>query len=82
MKNITFMSNTPKYSFLRLVMWHQYPSATITHFSTISYHISTQIPSKTSLVRFFLSIFADLLGSFSCYLDVILGILKSCKTED
>ena len=44
MKNKTFMWNTLKYSFLHLVMRHQYPSVTITHFSTISYHISTKIP--------------------------------------
>ena len=46
MKSKRFMWNILKYFFLHLVMRHQYPSVTISHFSTISYHISTKIPVK------------------------------------
>ena len=64
-----FMKNTPKYFFLHLVMWRQYRSATITHFVRVSYHISTEIPSKTSMVGSFLKILAGLPGSLS-YVDL------------
>ena len=69
MKNKTSMWNTLKYSFLHLVMRHQYPSVTIIHFSTISYHNSTKIPSKASIVEFFIDKFSGLTGSFRCYLE-------------
>ena len=73
MKNKTFMWNTLKYSFLHLLMRHQYPSVTITYFLTISYHISIKIPSKTSMVEFFIDAFPGLTGSFNCYLEQLFG---------
>ena len=69
MKNKTFMWNTLKYSFLHLVMRHQYPSVKITYFSTNSYHISTKIPSKRSIMESFLGTIPSLTRSFSCYLE-------------
>ena len=63
------MQNTPKYSFLHLVMRRQYRSATITHFARVSYHISAKIPSKASMVESFLRIFAGLPESLS-YVDL------------
>ena len=59
----------PKYSFFRLVMRHQYPSVTIIHFSTMSHHISTKMPSKKSMVVSFLKRFPCFSGSCSCYLE-------------
>ena len=64
------MQNTPKYSFLHLVMRHQYRSATITHFPRVSYHISAKIPSKASMVESFLRISAGLPESLS-YVDLL-----------
>ena len=51
-------------------MQRQYRSATITHFARISYHITTETPSKTSMVESFLRIFAGLPGSLS-YEDLL-----------
>ena len=51
-------------------MQHQYCSATITHFARVSYHITTEIPSKTSMVESFLRISAGLPGSLS-YVDLL-----------
>ena len=64
------MWNTPKYSFLHLVMRCQYRSATITHFDRVSYHISTEIASRTSMVEYFLRISAGLPRSLS-YVDLL-----------
>ena len=47
-------------------MQRQYRSAQITHFGRFSYHISTEIPSKISMVESFLRISAGLLGNLSC----------------
>ena len=52
-------------------MRHQYRSATITHFARVSYHISTEIASKTSMMQSFLRISAGLPGSLS-YVDLLL----------
>ena len=51
-------------------MRRQYRSATIAHFGRVSYHISTEIPSKTSMVESFLRMFAGLPGSLS-YVDLL-----------
>ena len=51
-------------------MRRQYRSATITRFARVSYHISTEIPSKTSIVESFLRISAGLPGSLS-YVDLL-----------
>ena len=51
-------------------MRRQYRSATITHFARVSYHITTAIPSKTSMVESFLRISAGLPGSLS-YVDLL-----------
>ena len=51
-------------------MRRQYRSATITHFARVSYHISTEIPSKTSMVESFLRMSAGLPGSLS-YVDLL-----------
>ena len=51
-------------------MRRQYRSATITHFARVSYHISTEITSKTSLMESFLRISASLPGSLS-YVDLL-----------
>ena len=64
------MRNTPKYSFLHLVMRRQYRSATITHFAWVSCYISTKIPSKTSMMESFLRISAGLPESLS-YVDLL-----------
>ena len=67
------MKNYVKYtqiSFLHLVMQRQYRSATITHFARVSYHITTEIPSKTSMVESFLRISAGFPGSLS-YVDLL-----------
>ena len=45
-----FMSNTRQYSFWYLVIRHQNPFTTITHFSTISYPTSTLTGDATSRV--------------------------------
>ena len=82
MKNKTFMWNVRKCSFLHLVMRHQYPAVTITHFPTISYHISTKIPSKTSMVESFIGTFP---GHGTCFCrngstgDFISGVLKTAR---
>ena len=39
------------------------------HFSTISYHISTKILSKMSMMEFFVDELPGLTGSFKCYLE-------------
>ena len=52
-------------------MWRQYRCATITHFARASYHISTETPSKASVVESFLRIFAGLPGNLS-YVDLLL----------
>ena len=44
---------TPYYSFLFLVIWRQYPFATIIHFSMISYPTSMILPSKNSMMESF-----------------------------
>ena len=49
-------------------MRRQYRSATITHLARVSYHISIEIPSKTSMVESFLRTSAGLPGSLS-YVD-------------
>ena len=51
-------------------MQRQYRSATITHFVGVSYHIYTEVPSKTSMVDPFLRISAGLPGSLS-YVDLL-----------
>ena len=55
-------------------MQRQYHSATITHFARVSYHITTEIPSKTSMVESFMMdiwwISGDLPGSLS-YVDLL-----------
>ena len=48
----------------------QYRSATITHFARVSYHITTKIASKMSMVESFLRISAGLPGSLS-YVDLL-----------
>ena len=55
---------------MHLVTRRQYRSAAITHFARVSYHISTDIPSKTSMVESFLRISAGLPGSLS-YVDLL-----------
>ena len=55
---------------MHLVTRRQYRSATITHFARVSYHISTDIPSKTSMVESFLRIPAGLPGNL-CYVDLL-----------
>ena len=55
---------------IKLLGRGQYRSATITHFAMVSYHISTKIPSKTSIVESFLRISAGLPGSLS-YADLL-----------
>ena len=67
------MKNYVKYTqifFLHLVMWRQYHSATMTHFARVFYHISTETPSKTSMVDSFSRISAGLPGSLS-YVDLL-----------
>ena len=51
-------------------MRSHYRSATITHFARVSYNITTEIPSKTSMVESFLRISAGLPGSLS-YVDLL-----------
>ena len=51
-------------------MRRQYRSAAITHFERVSYHISTEITSRTSMVEYFLRISAGLPGSLS-YVDLL-----------
>ena len=51
-------------------MRRQYRSAEITHFGRFSYHIPTEIPSKTSMVESFLRISAGLPGNLS-YVDLL-----------
>ena len=51
-------------------MQRQYRSATITHFAGFSYHTSTEILSKTSMVESFLRMSAGLPGSLS-YVDLL-----------
>ena len=51
-------------------MQRQYRSATITHFARISYHITTEIASKTSMVESFLRISAGLPENLS-YVDLL-----------
>ena len=51
-------------------MRRQYRSATVTHFARVSYDISTEIPSRTSMVESFLRISAGLPGSLS-YVDLL-----------
>ena len=51
-------------------MRRQYRSTTITHFAGVSYHISTEIPSKTSMMDPFLRISASLPGNLS-YVDLL-----------
>ena len=51
-------------------MRRQYRSATITHFTRISYHIFTEIPSKATMVDPFLRISASLPGNLS-YVDLL-----------
>ena len=46
-------------------MRRQYRSATITHFARVSYHVSTEIPSRTSMMKSFSRISAGLPGSLS-----------------
>ena len=68
-----FMKSHVKYTrifFLALIMWCQCRSATITHFTRVSYHISTKMPSKTSMVESLLGISAGLPQSLS-YVDVL-----------
>ena len=68
-----FMKNCVKYtqdSFLHLTMQRQYRSATNTHFARVSYHITTEIPNKTSIVESFLRISAGLPWSFS-FVDLL-----------
>ena len=56
--------------FLHLVVRRQYRSATITHFARVPYHISTEIPSKASMLESFLRISAGLPVSLS-YVDLL-----------
>ena len=51
-------------------MGRQYRSATFTHFGSVLYHISTEIPSKASMVDSFLRASAGLPGSLS-YVDLL-----------
>ena len=51
-------------------MRRQYRSATVTRFARVSCDISTEIPSKTSIVESFLRIPAGLPGSLS-YVDLL-----------
>ena len=51
-------------------MRRQYRSAAITHFSRVSHHITTDIPSKTSMVESFLRISVGPPGSLS-YVDLL-----------
>ena len=51
-------------------MRHQCRSATVTHFTRVSYDISIEITSKTSMVESFLRISAGLPGSLS-YVDLL-----------
>ena len=51
-------------------MRRQYRSATVTHFARVSYDISTEIPSETSMVESFLRISAGLPGSLN-YVDLL-----------
>ena len=50
-KNKTFMSNTPQYSFLYLIIRHQSPFSTIINFTTILYPNSTKLSNKTSMMK-------------------------------
>ena len=50
-------------------MWHQYPSVRIIHYSTMSHHTSTKMPSKNYMVVSFLRRFPRFTGSCSCYLE-------------
>ena len=70
-KNSTVLSKTPQYSFLCLVTQHQYPFATITHFSAISFPATMKLSSKTSMMYFALTTLASLPGCFNCCLEQV-----------
>ena len=60
-------------------MRRQYRSATVTHFTRVSNDISTEIPSKTSMIEFFLRISAGLPGSLN-YVNLLFsrGQVSTC----
>ena len=67
------MNNYVKYTQIfscTSVMQRQCRSATITHLARVSYHITTEITSKTSMVESVLRISAGLSGSLS-YIDLL-----------
>ena len=51
-------------------MRRQYRSATITHFARVFYHVSTEKPSKTSMVEPFSRILAGVRGNLG-YVDLL-----------